>query len=397
MNYVLNQMERSIVLSAEDIARFKQYISEKYADLTGASRAEVLANSLWRVLDRYLEGIEQTYRLSIGKSLFKKTLASSKNQISKKDIFSEIVSLEITKEEICETALHWMHKNVDEELKFDDVRSFIEEIIAPIPSFNVNEFLEMIYLKSDNEAIVFEAEADEVIAYEMATFEEAYEVEAVYRMTDATDTHDMDLGKEERAKRKDLLIKATLCALMFLVILKGLIVPSYHFKEAIEGSSTSEQTELTVMTEMEKISRLPAVFAYKSFDAQKLRDYLVKSNSKLADSPYYETIIETAKAHGIDPRLLFAITGQEQSLVRNDNAHVEKIANNPFNVFGSWQDYNTDIADSSNIACNTIVNSMARRPAEIDPIIWLNSTYAEDKNWNVGVRKFFDRLCSISE
>ena len=68
------------------------------------------------------------------------------------------------------------------------------------------------------------------------------------------------------------------------------------------------------------------------------------------------------------------------------------MANNPFNVYHSWEDFSTNISESSQITARTIVNLSKDRPEEVDPIHWINRKYAEDGNWWQGVSSIFNQL-----
>jgi hypothetical protein len=129
-----------------------------------------------------------------------------------------------------------------------------------------------------------------------------------------------------------------------------------------------------------------------NIDTSVLRKWLANKNSLLADEPYFSAIINAGKANDVNPLLLFAITGQEQSFVPRNQKNAARIANNPFNVYGSWIQYNTNINDSADIAAKTIVAIGRRRPTAIDEIQWVNRKYAHDKNWWAGVRKIFNKM-----
>lgn len=133
-------------------------------------------------------------------------------------------------------------------------------------------------------------------------------------------------------------------------------------------------------------------FKYKSIDTFLLKKYLHEKNSLLADEPYFSTIIQTAEEFNINPLLLFAISGQEQGFVPKNSSDSIKIANNPFNVFHSWQNYNTNIKDSSEIVSRTVANLSLNRPESVDPFIWLNQKYSEDKSWFKGVKSIYSSL-----
>jgi len=137
---------------------------------------------------------------------------------------------------------------------------------------------------------------------------------------------------------------------------------------------------------------LPNYFLYKDINENKLKTYLKSRNSLLEEEPYFSSIINTAREFDLNPLILFSIAGHEQGFVPKSNPSSSKIANNPFNVFVSWQKYNTDIVDSSQIAARTVINLSKDRPDEVDPFQWINRKYAEDKDWWKGVRSIFYRL-----
>ncbi|MDG0812913.1 hypothetical protein [Cohnella rhizosphaerae] len=72
-----------------------------------------------------------------------------------------------------------------------------------------------------------------------------------------------------------------------------------------------------------------------------------------------------------------------------------QIANNPFNVFHSWETYNTNIRDSSGIAAKLLAKLVSGVPDGEEPFAWMNRTYAEDPHWSDGVRAIYGKLVSI--
>lgn len=141
---------------------------------------------------------------------------------------------------------------------------------------------------------------------------------------------------------------------------------------------------------------MPEEWRYREFAAAPVKTYLESRNSLLQDEPYFGAIVQSARKYDVHPLLLLAITGQEQGFVPRDHASAEQIANNPFNVFHSWQDYNTTIGDSADIAAKLLAKLGNSRPEGAEPFEWLNRTYAEDPNWWRGVSQLFAKLTSLS-
>lgn len=143
-------------------------------------------------------------------------------------------------------------------------------------------------------------------------------------------------------------------------------------------------------------NHLQSHLQYKSVNLSALKLWLQERHSILAEEPYFSAIIDTAHQYNINPLLLFAITGQEQSFVPTTHESAVKIANNPFNLYGSWKIYNTSIEDATEIAARTIIHLAHDCPDDKDQIQWINTQYADDPNWHIGVTYFLNELEKIA-
>lgn len=158
-------------------------------------------------------------------------------------------------------------------------------------------------------------------------------------------------------------------------------------KEVKNISVETVNAEITNLT-----LHLPEYFKYKTVNEDALKAYLNTRSSILKEDPYFTSIVNVGRNFNINPILLFAITGQEQGFVPEEQVSASLIANNPYNVFCSWQSYNTDIIDSSEIACRTIINLSKDRPDSVDPLVWVNRKYSSDQNWHSGVRSLYNEI-----
>ncbi len=165
------------------------------------------------------------------------------------------------------------------------------------------------------------------------------------------------------------------------------IIDSYSIKKANIRKNSIIDTKDQILN-----PHLPDYLMYKNVHVTSLKEFLKSKNSLLAEDSYLLTILSVCKDFNLNPLIMFAITGQEQSFVPSSNKNADKIANNPFNVFGSWKKYNTNIEDATTIAARTVVNLCKDRPANIDAITWVNRKYSEDKNWSKAVRSIFNQL-----
>lgn len=143
-------------------------------------------------------------------------------------------------------------------------------------------------------------------------------------------------------------------------------------------------------------SHLHESIQYKAIDQRALQSFFLRNDQLIGEEPYFSTVVEVAKEYGVNPLLLFAITGQEQHFVPKDHEFAELMINNPFNVYGSWETFNTDLKESTQIAARTILTASEDRSDDVDPVEWINKTYAEDKNWATGVNLIFEHLEAIA-
>ncbi|AYD39900.1 CHAP domain-containing protein [Clostridium fermenticellae] len=136
---------------------------------------------------------------------------------------------------------------------------------------------------------------------------------------------------------------------------------------------------------------------YININQSKLKQFLEQSNSLLADDSYFSVVISAASQYNLNPLILFAIAGSEQGFVPNNTSSAYKIINNPYNVYGSWQSYNTNISDSSAIAARTVLNLSKGMPQGTNLFSYIGPKYASDSNWGSKTYSIFKQLSSIAQ
>lgn len=177
-----------------------------------------------------------------------------------------------------------------------------------------------------------------------------------------------------------------------IIYLNNTLTNSYVLRKSSD-SLNCLYSQAKVSEEAEKLTQhLPKSYQYKVINEEALKSYLQTRSSLLISEPYFSSIIQVGKDFNINPILLFAITGQEQGFVPQNQDSATQIANNPYNVFCSWQDYNTDIIDSTQIACRTIINLSKDKPESVDLLVWINRKYSADQNWSKGVRTLYNDI-----
>lgn len=192
-------------------------------------------------------------------------------------------------------------------------------------------------------------------------------------------------------------------ALLLLVLLAGTATGAWAIRlnqpQAVVLLAENPQPPLSVLPStpaQQENQGMPAEWRYTEFATEPVKAYLQSRNSLLQEEPYFGAIVRSARKYDVHPLLLLAITGQEQGFVPRDHESAKQIANNPFNVFHSWREYNTTIGDSADIAAKLLAKLGNSRPEGEEPFQWLNKTYAEDPDWWRGVSQLFAKLTSLS-
>lgn len=324
------------VFLKEDITRLRQYISKKFPYYDNRRQAQILIDSLRKILDNHMVGLPHQHQNTIREKLLKEVLLSKADGLFISDIYEASAALEAD-EGFSVQLSQWVNKYVHSPIE-------AKPIMVPL--------------------IQAAIAADEVPT-------------PITVIADASEEPFKLLVESKK-------IRMVLMAALIIFAVAGLYTA--RLNRPHPQAIVIEEPVAYIYT------HLPHNFYYKDIDTEKLRTYLNTRNSLLAQEPYFSTIIDTAREFQLNPLVLFAIAGHEQGFVPQDHPSAYEIANNPFNVFNSWQSYNTDIADSAAIASRTVINLLMDRPEDIEPFQWINRKYAEDENWWRGINSIYIRL-----
>lgn len=425
---ILGQLSQSVILSEGDVMKLREYIAIKHAQKTVTERALILADALNRVVEPAFEGIDFEHWVPLRKNLFQNTLAIGVLTLHKGHIFEAVLTLQESAEQLKYVLAGWLTKHIETPIQSSDLENYF-------PKNHKADIAQEVEITCETRF------TPETILAELPHLSEAdhyYNKESVSKLEQTYSQ------KELQVILKNLGWVA--CGLQFIVsqfiwqpqllspievspiepinVMKVANTDQAVYKELVSGKKPAAvKSSVPMVTAVSEVISVPTVskvsanpvakpvkhiatpkstasvnvnhkkpFAYKHFNESELKRALNSRNSILAEDKYFNTIMQTAKAHSLDPRLLFAIAGQEQSLVKKTLPHAARVANNPFNIYGSWKKYNTSISDSSDIVCNTIVNRMKKWNGSGSALKWINRTYADDPHWHVGVKRYYDWL-----
>ena len=395
MKNVINELKASSILTKEEIERIKLYINKKYPNNSSKENALILSRAIYGIIDNNLVGINGEVKQNIKRNIIQSTIIKDKKNILKWDVFNAYI-IELQENPQLKTPfIGWINENQKNVVS----QEIFEEYIASIDNTSDIEgstYLD-IKLPPKNRRVKDNALSSYKLNFKSRLLKYRIKASLKFKGIFKNVNTLIEAIPNNISSRKMVLSILTLLILS-LYSLTNLMTSSNILgdknKNEIEQSDVSkiDISDLYVKDAMSYHPHLPDYFNYKSIDKNKLLGFLNERNSILAEEPYFTAIIRASVEFNLNPHILFAITGQEQSFVPKNHENAEKIANNPFNVFHSWQDYNTDIYDSSRIAARTVINLAKDKPTNIDIFDWINSKYAGDKNWGKGVKEIFEAL-----
>ncbi|WEK55858.1 MAG: hypothetical protein P0Y55_07380 [Candidatus Cohnella colombiensis] len=350
-------MNRAALLSPMDVNVIRRYVHTKYAPLPDERRAQIVADAIRRSLQMRLPNLPTVQKNKLAQELISRCLVTERREVQADDVLDLCSELEWgteeEREQLQEPLLYWLNE-----------RS--KSVWTP------TQLNERLMKKNGPQLIV----AEQAVTQKPVT---AWTQKLVSYVRSRTFTQ--------------------VAAILLSIILVTSIVISQQRQTAISDVPLVSEhfiPETNVVSEAGKQAGSYDFLKYTEIDENAIKTYMRGRDALLAEEPYFGAIIESAKMHDVHPLLLFAITGQEQGFVPRTNKNAKEIANNPFNVFHSWQDYNTDIYNSADIAAKLIAKLAAGIPEDQDPFEWMNKTYAEDPLWSDGVRKLFNKLTSLN-
>lgn len=338
-------MENTALLSPADITVIRRYVHTKYAPLPGSRRAEIVADAIRRTLEKRLPDLPPEVKGPMTDELIRRCLVAEQRDIRPDDVLDICAELDISSdsmERISSCLLHWMND------------------------------------RSSGGRWSPEQLASRIARRKAASSESAI---------GATEPNGAKLSARLRGWvwAAASALAAAVAAMSILLWPNAEPVPRTVSPAPPAAADSKPASDIGMPKELQ----------YAAIDSTAVKAYLRGRDALLAEEPYFGAIVESARAHNVHPLLLFAIVGQEQGFVPKTNKKAKEIANNPFNVFHSWEDYNTDIGDSSNIAAKLIARLGRERPEGQEPFSWFNATYAEDPAWSDGVRSLFAKLNSL--
>lgn len=354
---LLKTLNEKILINDLIVKKMKYEINMLFREYPSREKASLLALKINNQLDTALKGLPSDDQESIRKLLILDSFMVVNNPVSDHihygHVFTTLTNYDQSFNQTKDRLSHWLDENT--EISYDE-----EEI---------NQYIKRYKIIGENIEIKVAA-----IEYKPEPKKYRYKV-----------------------KKRLFLIPVSILLLIILLIFSTTL---YKAKEEDIASPTIIETKPIPLSKNSSptpmnTTCLPETYRYTGL-SEHIEDFLIEKNSRLIKDDYLSILQEKSESYDINPLLLLAIIGQEQNYVPDDHQYANEIINNPYNVFGSWLDYNSTFEEATTICLNTIQTSIDTYE-DGNFIEWLNNKYAEDKNWSHGVNDIFTMLQKINQ
>lgn len=368
---------------------------------TAADTSEPQANFLEKVdglINDHLRGMDFKVRRMVRQELIKSYFSGDDSfEITYYDVASILIGLDLPVNQIINNFQNWILMSTEFSFSSSEIAKLcLDETTEKTQAF------QMAYEDSLPLQVIEERQTDEIFDINESVAEEENgqliddfgEVPEIVPFTFQEPTRKVKLKYNYKRISICLSGAVSVLILIFIVVTNPWKKADMGFADAsslirIESCRPADMKLIVRVIASRNSLGLPSFLSYEPINIERMQGYLKRKNSLLASEPYFSAVMQSAALENIHPVLMFAITGQEQGFVKRGSENAALIVNNPFNVFNSWIEYNTDIHDSSKVAAETIKNILAERPKGENPFKWLNKTYAEDPKWGTGVERLF--------
>lgn len=408
MSADFRQLMSKPVIRLEDVSTLRAHIEQRHPESDSHMRAELMAEGINRMLDSAMTGLENAQRDSIKKKLISEQLIGSRQSVLKMDVLNRILALDMKPEQLMAKTWGWYVLNTGHSVTLSD---FIEQTSPYIPhqvreALKANEDRNNAYQAATRDAVIFTDNQNGEVAEEAVEAEESgiNPEEPVY-----TGVHRQHMQEKfNRIRTYKLTPKgrfavfgvagAIVLCVSFPFLMQG--IPG-AVEKPLKTSSTfvPPQEYRPAATKLYTASnRLdkPTYLQYRNVSIEKLKEYLERKDSMLLNSDYLDQLLAYSYEKDINPLLLIAIIGQEQNYVPSGHRYAPRMIQNPFNIYGSWETHPVGFTASMKEACYTINAALNNRELYTDPFILINSRYAQDPNWYLGVKVIFRDLMAFA-
>lgn len=406
LNSDFRQSMAKPVIRLEDVSALRAHIELRHPDFDSHMRAEMMADDINRMLDVAMTGLDGVYRESIKKKLITEQLIGNRQSILKLDVLNRILALDIKPDQLMAKTWGWYVLNTGQSITLSD---FMEQASPYLPH-RVRDAIKdtaqrnLAYQSAGRPPVLIdEAESD---TPSILPEPELKDPSVLILRFDAFKNSIRARFKRTMAYRLTRKGQIAICVAVCFIALGAMlpqIINAIPERQQASGKAPSTFTppleyRVTLpgygaaLVQLEK----PTYLRYQNISIEKLKTYLDRKSSMLLTKDYLDQLMSYSYEKDLNPLLLIAIIGQEQNYVPSQHKFAPRMIENPFNIYGSWETHPVGFTASMKEACYTINTALVSRTMYVDPFAVINTRYAEDPRWYLGVKVIFRDLMAVA-
>ncbi len=390
------------VIRLEDISALRAHIEQRHPEFDPQMRAGMMADDINRMLDAAMTGIEPEHRESIKKNLISEQLIGNRQSILKLDVMNKILALDMKPDQLMAKTWGWYVLNTGQPITLSEfveqaspylphrVRDAIRDTVERNRTYQSYGKMQAFAEDTDPDVSHVVPEGPSALTIRLREYKERIQALTkrllAYRLT-----------------RKGQMAAIGAAAVVMLAAMVPQIigvVSNLNLTLGMTSSAFAPPQEYRVICSdygdgtdsLEK----PTYLRYQNVSLEHLKSFLDQKHSKLLTEDYLDQLLGYSCEKDLNPLLLIAIIGQEQNFVPLQHPFAQRMIENPFNIYGSWETHPVGFTASMKEACYTINKALEGRRLYNDPFEVINGIYAEDEDWHLGVKVIFRDLMAVA-
>lgn len=404
MNSDFRKIISKPVIRLEDVAGLRAHIELRHPEFDPQVRAGMMADDINRMLDAAMTGIEPEHREIIKKNLISEQLIGNRQSILKLDVMNRILALDMKPDQLMTKTWGWYVLNTGQPVTLSE---FVEQASPYLPH-RVRDAV-----RDAAERNLTYQSSGKMQGFAEDTYPDVSQVEPDPKGPSELIIRLRDYKKRIQDRFKQVLAyrltkkgqMATLGAAA--VIMLAAMVPQIFgsvtdltHTPGITSSAFAPPQEYRVIgsdygVASDRLEK-PTYLRYQNVSLEHLKSFLDQKHSKLLTEDYLDQLLGYSYEKDLNPLLLIAIIGQEQNYVPLQHPYAQRMIENPFNIYGSWETHPVGFTASMKEACYTINKALEGRRLYSDPFEVINGVYAEDEGWHLGVKVIFRDLMGVA-
>ena len=136
--------EKKDIITEDNVAKLREYISTKYSSYTSSQRADIFANAIHKILDNTIPNFNENDKTILKRSIFSTLLEKSSFNINYCDIFEASLKLKVVGNIFLKELRLWLSDIVSQQITKESLYAFVtnvHKLLIDAPEKSIGEIL----------------------------------------------------------------------------------------------------------------------------------------------------------------------------------------------------------------------------------------------------------------